>query len=191
MIPAGAKRIKKLYGKIVTENPRLRLHEDEVTLPSGRRATHWKVDYRFDGVGVVPVLPSGRVLLGLHHRYCPDAHGWEIAAGGVAPGEDHLVAAIRELEEETAHRAGRLEFLLDYFPAPGLGNEHFFVYVAQDLEPLGHKPDEDEILELRSFSWRQIEELIAEREILCGFTLTSLLAARVRGLIPDGPGSEA
>ncbi|MCB2154401.1 NUDIX hydrolase [bacterium] len=172
---------QRLERKRIVENPRIHVFEDRVRLPTGTERLHWKVDYQLDGVGVVPVLDDGRVLLGLHWRYCVERWGWEIAAGGVEADEDHAITAHRELEEETGHRAGRMDFLLDFHPAPGLGNEHFFAFVARDLEPTGAAIDEDEIHELRAFTWEEIQGLLADGKLYDGFTLTSLLLARERG----------
>ena len=169
---------ERLSRRQLVENPRIHVFEDRVRLPTGRERTHWKVDYQLDGVGVVPVLDDGRVLLGLHWRYCVERWGWEIAAGGVEAGENHLATAHRELEEETGHRAGQMDFLLDYHPAPGLGNEHFFIYAARNLEPTGAPIDQDEIHELRAFDWAGIQTLMAKGELYDGFTLTSLLLVR-------------
>lgn len=172
----------RIARKTETRNERLALHEDRVRFHSGREAIHWKVDYTREGVGIVPVLSDGRVLLGLHYRYCPERWGWEIAAGGVEPDEDHLAAAVRELEEETGCRAGKIDFILDYFPAPGLGNEHFFIYFASELEQTHEPVDAEEIYELRAFRWEEIEDLISKGAIVDGFTLTALMLARIRGL---------
>ncbi len=174
---------ERLDGRIVLENTYFRVHEDSVRFHSGREATHWKIDYRRIGVGILPILPDGRALLGLHHRYCPGAWGWEIAAGGAEPDEDLIAAARRELFEETGHESGSIEQLLDYHPAPGLGNERFVSFVATDLREIEAHPDVEEIYELKAFTWDDIDAAIATRQILCGFTLTTLFAARAKGMI--------
>ena len=173
----------RLGGRVLVDNPRLRLHEDTVRMPTGRESTHWKVDYKLRGVGVIPVQDDGRVLLGLHYRYCPGVWTWEIVAGGVEPGEDVEQTARRELVEEAGCTARTLEFLVDYHPAPGLGNEHFCVYIARGLERVDGEIDADEIAELKSFTWDEVQDLVARRALLDGLTLTSLHVARARGLI--------
>lgn len=172
-----------LARQIVHENPRLRLLEDRVRFHTGREAVHWKVDYARHGVGVVPVLLDGRIVLGLHWRYCTERWSWEIAAGSVEPGEDHEAAALRELEEETGCSDGTIRFLLDYNPAPGLGNEHFHIYIATGLIQSGGPLDTEEIYETRAFHWPEIEAMIEEGSIKDGFTITALLLARTLGLV--------
>ncbi|MBI5154726.1 NUDIX hydrolase [Candidatus Poribacteria bacterium] len=171
----------RLRTRLLADNRRLALHEDFVRLPTGRETEHWRVEYKCDGVGVLPLLDDGRVLLGLHFRYCVGRWGWEIAAGGVPRAADHEAQARRELEEETGYRCRDLTFLFDYHPAPGLGDEHFFLYAARGLEKTGTELDADEIHELRPFAWHGIEDLLARGRLFDGFTLTALFLARARG----------
>jgi 8-oxo-dGTP pyrophosphatase MutT (NUDIX family) len=174
---------QRIDGQIVLENRYFRVHEDRVRFHAGREATHWKIDYHRVGVGVLPILADGRALLGLHYRYCPGTWGWEIAAGGAEPDEDFGATARRELFEETGCESPNLQLLLDYHPAPGLGNERFLSFVATDLQQADSHPDVEEIYELRPFTWEEIEVAVEKREIVCGFTLTTLFAARARRLI--------
>ncbi|MEQ8819673.1 MAG: NUDIX hydrolase [Sumerlaeia bacterium] len=175
--------ITRLGGEIVLQNPWFRVHRDDVRFPSGRQGVYWKVDYAKRGVGVVPIRDDGRVLLGLHYRYALGKWGWEIVAGTAEPGEALIETARRELAEETAHRARSVEFILDYHPAPGLGNEHFHIFFARGLEPLDVALDTDEIHELRAFSWEEIEGLIREGAMPDGFSVTALHVARARGVV--------
>ena len=175
--------VERIDGETLADNPRLRLYQDRVIMPSGREATHWKVHYKLRGVGVIPVQEDGTVLLGLHYRYCPGVWTWEIVAGGVEDNEEVETTAHRELLEEAGCRAGTLHYLADYHPAPGLGDEHFFIYIARDLEHVTDDLDADEIAELQSFTWDEIEDLIARRALLDGLTFTALHVARARGLI--------
>ncbi len=56
-------------------------------------------------------------------------------AGG--EGEEAATAAIRELEEETGYRAGRVEDLGEYYSSPGMVTEAFTLFRAYDLERVG------------------------------------------------------
>ena len=60
-------------------------------------------DYR-PNVGVVLFHPDGRVWLG-RRVDVPGPHNWQFPQGGIDEGEDHLAAALRELQEETGVRS--------------------------------------------------------------------------------------
>src|SRR5207253_2620589 len=50
---------------------------------------------------VIPVDPSGRVLLFRYDDPPPKGQHWATPGGGLEPGEDFYAAACRELAEET------------------------------------------------------------------------------------------
>lgn len=173
---------RRLARSTVYGNPRFDILEDRIVTHTGRERVHWKVDFKRHGVGVVPIGDDGRVLLGLHWRYCLDQWSWEIAAGSMDAGEDIASAARRELVEETG-RDGRIEYCLRYNPAPGLGNETFHVHVATELRAAEGEFDSEEIYELRWFSWDDVEALMRQQMLVDGFSITSLYMARAKGML--------
>ena len=48
-----------------------------------------------------------------------------------------MLAATRELEEETGYRPGRLENLGEYYSSPGMVSESFSLFRAHDLVKTG------------------------------------------------------
>ena len=71
--------------------------------------------------------------------------------------EDPLLAAHRELEEETGYRAGQMERIGGFWSAPGFSTEYLTLYLATDLRPAIEgrlSPDEDEHLRLHRIEWR-------------------------------------
>jgi len=74
-------------------------------------------------------VPLGRVCLELPAGLIGDEEG--------AEDEDALLAAGRELEEETGYRAARLEDLGEYFSSPGMISESFTLVRATGLEKVG------------------------------------------------------
>lgn len=72
--------------------------------------------------------------------------------------EDPLLAAHRELEEETGYRAGSMERIGGFWSAPGFSTEYLTLYFATDLRPADEDrlgPDEDENLRLSRLPWRE------------------------------------
>ncbi|MBC8932748.1 NUDIX hydrolase, partial [Escherichia coli] len=60
----------------------------------------------------------------------------EIPAGKMEPGEDPLVTARRELEEETGFQSDDLTYLTSFYTSPGFANELLHIYVARDLRKM-------------------------------------------------------
>ena len=82
--------------------------------------------------GDVLLVEQYRVPLG---RICLELPAGLI--GDDAEGEDDLVAAGRELEEETGYRAGKLVDLGEFHSSPGMVSESFTLVRATELVQTG------------------------------------------------------
>ena len=112
-------------------------------------------------VVVVALDGDGRLLLVTQYRVPCGGAMLELPAGTLDTHEgaieDPLVAAHRELEEETGYRAGSMERICGFWSAPGFSTEYLTLYLASDLRPAGEgrlSPDEDENLRLSRLHWR-------------------------------------
>jgi ADP-ribose pyrophosphatase len=63
------------------------------------------------GVAVLPILPSGQMILILTFRHATRVWELELPRGGMEPGETQEEAALRELKEETGFIASSTAFL--------------------------------------------------------------------------------
>lgn len=92
--------------------------------------------------------------------------------------EDHALAARRELEEETGHRAGTWRHLGAFYTAPGFTDELMQLYLATDLEPAGGDrlgPDADERLELERLPLRDAVAMAERGELVDAKSIVGLL----------------
>lgn len=146
----------------------------DAELPDGRRVKREVV--RHPGAAVVlPILPDGRILLVRVLREIFDRYLIEAPAGKLDPDEDPRDAALRELEEETGYRAGKLEKLIDYYATPGFCDERMHLYLATDLEETAQKLDDTEFIELYPVTLDEALALIRSGEIEDGKTIVALL----------------
>ncbi|MEW5865300.1 MAG: NUDIX hydrolase [Bacillota bacterium] len=159
----------------------LTLRVDEVGLPSGSRSMREVVEHP-GGVAVVAVDADRRVILVRQYRYPVKEALWEIPAGKLDPGEDPRECALRELEEETGYRAGRLEKAVSFYTSPGFSDEMLHLFFATDLAPGDERPDEDEIVETSRVSPDALDDMIQRGDIRDGKTLLGLFLAASRGL---------
>jgi ADP-ribose pyrophosphatase len=106
-------------------------------------------------VVIAPLDVEGRLLFVTQFRIPAGGALLELPAGTLDTHngtiEDPLVAAHRELEEETGYRAGSMERIGGFWSAPGFSTEYLTLYLATDLR-LAHEdrlaPDADEDLRL-------------------------------------------
>jgi ADP-ribose pyrophosphatase len=117
------------------ESPWFDLRQDEVTLPGGEEITYTLIDHG-GYVVVVPLTEGGDVVMERIYRYTVQRTLLECPSGGL-DGEDALVAARRELEEETGYRAGEVELLGSFYGSTGISNERYHVCLATRLRDDG------------------------------------------------------
>lgn len=108
---------------------------------TAKKRGRWEYAGRARGIraAVIIAMDGDHVILVSQYRVPLGKESLELPAGLVgdeAGSEDESVeaAAIRELEEETGYRAGRMEKLLDLYSSPGMLSESFVLLRAQDLE---------------------------------------------------------
>ena len=133
---------KSIYkGRVIT------LNIDTVTLPNGVTIDLEMVRHP-GAAAVVPLKEDGRVILIRQFRHAAGGFIYEIPAGKLHPGEDPVVCAARELEEEIGYKAGTFELLSSIFTAPGFTDEIIHVYKATELTSGRQQLDRDEVLDV-------------------------------------------
>lgn len=115
-----------------------------------RRRGRWEYVARARGIraAVILAVHDGCVVLVEQFRVPLGRPCLEFPAGLIGDGdeadEDVLVAAARELEEETGFRANRLELMGEFFSSPGMVSESFFMVRAHGLTQVGEGGGVDE-----------------------------------------------
>ena len=155
------------------------LHIDHVTneLPNGRTAPR-EIARHVGASAVVPVDEAGNVWLVKQFRAPVDRVLLEVPAGKLDfKGEDRLLAAKRELEEETGLTARSWTHLTDIVTTPGFSDELISLYLARDLVAGQSHPDDDEFLNLVKVPLAELVAMIARGEVTDAKTICAVLLA--------------
>lgn len=142
--------VRLISSRKVHEGRVFDLVREEVELPSGLHQDLTIVDHP-GAVAIAALDANGELLLVRQYRHACGDWLLEVPAGRVEVGEDRLAAAIRELEEETGHRAAHWEVLREFFAAPGFCSELVTLYLARGLtrvESGALEKDKDEELDV-------------------------------------------
>ena len=164
------KTINKHYifeGKILT------VRKDDVLLPNGETANREFIEH--NGGSAVYCERNNKVVLVKQFRYPYKEEIWELPAGKLNPGEDPLITAFRELEEECGIKANKMEKLFDMYPSPGYTNEVIRIYKASELEETKQNLDDGEFLTCKWFTKEELKEMISSNKINDAKTLIALL----------------
>ena len=166
-------------GRRVARGAKFELVTEVVELPNGRRV---ELDLlRHPGAAaVLPFLDAETVLLIRQYRFATGGELLEVPAGKLDPGEGPEVCALRELEEETGYRAGRLEALTSIWTSPGFTDEVIHLFAAHDLEPTAQQLQPDEIIELVPMSLDEALGRVRRGELCDAKSALALLLAAER-----------
>lgn len=119
----------------------------QLTLPSGIRQDLWTIEHP-GAVAIAAVQENGELVLVRQYRHAAKECLVELPAGRLQRGEEPLVAAQRELAEETGLTALDWRPLTSFYPAPGFASERMHVFEARGLVRGERALDPDEDLEV-------------------------------------------
>lgn len=133
---------------------------DTVELPDMKYSRREIIEHP-GSVAVVALTDDGKVVLVKQFRKALERFSLEIPAGRIDLNEEPRETALRELKEETGYEAKKLEYLLEFYPSPGMLTEKVYIFLATDLIPGETDLDDGEFVE---FDLVDIEDLKYEIE---------------------------
>ena len=136
----------RIDGETVYQGSFLQVQRDRVRLPDGKTASREFIRHP-GAVVILPLFDDGMVLLERQFRYPIDQVVLEFPAGKIEPGEDTLLCAQRELQEETGYTAKDWQFICRVHNALGYSNEFLDIFVARGLTEGETRLDEEEFIE--------------------------------------------
>lgn len=137
------------------------LRVDTVTMPGGGQARREIVEHR-GAVAVLALDARDRVLVIDQYRHALGRRMLQLPAGLLdVTGEDPVVAADRELVEETGFSAARYEVLVDLAVSPGFTDELLRVYLATGLRAVDRPAPTDEEADMHA-RWVGLDTLAAQ-----------------------------
>jgi ADP-ribose pyrophosphatase len=156
--------MKLISSTEVTKTPIFRVTMDRAIDPDGFEIKRAIVQHGGSAV-MMPVDERGRILLVRQYRLPARQYLWELPAGRIDEGETPLKAAKRELIEEAGLRAKKWKKIVEFYPSPGFLAEKMTIFLATELTEGESKPMEDERIETRWYTPREVKELIRTGKI--------------------------
>ena len=155
---------KRLASKLLLNSRTFDVRRDTILLENNQTIER-DIIAHFPVAVVLPFQSPDQFYLVKQYRAPIDSFLLEAPAGMSEPEENPLEGAKRELSEETGFTAKEWIALSSAYSAPGFTDELLHFFIAKDLTQGPTHPDEDEFIELRSFSISQIDELIYSQKI--------------------------
>lgn len=177
---------KTLHTEKIFSGNVIALQVDDVELPNGEKSKREIVKHP-GAVAIIPFSADGEMYLVEQYRKPLEKTIIEIPAGEIELGEDPLVTARRELEEETGFQSDDLTYLTSFYTSPGFADELLHIYVARDLrkmeQPLAQ--DADEFINLVKVTPEEAEQLIEQQLIHDAKTMYAMQYWKLQLLIEE------
>ncbi len=150
-------------------------YRDEVVLEHGKPTYREYID-RGDGASaILPVDNDGNLIFVRQYRHGARELILEIPAGMLEKDEDPKIAALRELEEETGHKANDIFYMTKMYGLVGFCNEIIYIYYAKNLEITAQNLDPDEFVTIEKYSLEQAMVMIFSGEIVDSKTMIAVM----------------
>ncbi|HSW88026.1 MAG TPA: NUDIX hydrolase [Candidatus Saccharimonadales bacterium] len=148
--------------------------EKEIELRNGKKLTHYNVE-RHPTVSIFPITEKYEIYLIKEYRYLLGKTVLEAPAGFINPQENTLVAAKRELKEETGITAVQWEKLTSIEIASSVIRAQAHLFLAKELEIGKADPEEDEIIEVIKMPLDEAVNKVMTGEISSGSTIAGIM----------------
>ncbi len=165
------KRWKLMSTEKLYHSKYMSLFNDKVLLPNGQRVQYARVELK-DFVSILPIVGDKIVMIEIF-RYPANRVSLEVPSGYVEREENPRECAMRELEEETGYRAGKLRSL-GWFHPWTRSTRKAYLLLAENLAEGRPKPDETEQIEVKLLSLEEIKRKLKNNKITHAPTIIAL-----------------
>lgn len=161
--------------EVVYKGKVFNIEKDVISLPDGRETTRETIIHH-GAAAMLPIDDEGKIIFVRQYRHSARKEVLEIPAGTIEDGEDPYDCAVREIEEETSCKAGKMTFMFKMYSSIGFCNEIIYVYLAENLVKGQFNMDDDEFITIERYSLEESIDLIKKGEICDSKTISAVLA---------------
>jgi 8-oxo-dGTP pyrophosphatase MutT (NUDIX family) len=174
-------RWKKIASKKVFEDRWFKARADACQFPDGRIIDPYYVVELPNWANAVVVTSNNEIVLVKQYRYPVDAVTLELPGGVINDGEDPMLAALRETQEETGYTSNQIQLICKTAPNPAINDNTAYFYLIENAVPTAHSnPDFFEDIEVVLYSKSDFIQLLQQNKIMHGVQLGPIYEALIQ-----------
>lgn len=168
----GEKKWKKISEELDYERPFIKMTKETFVAPYGKNEVFYKIK-KDDFVVILP-MDGDHVFLVDTYRWAVDKKSLELSAGFIEKGETPLLAAKREMKEETGISAKKFTYLGWYYVWMGMSDIKGHAFLAENLRFGKQELELDEYgMKLKKIKLADVGGLIKKNKIVNGTTFNA------------------
>lgn len=171
---------KTLSRKLVYKNPWIKVFEDQVIRPDGKKGIYGFVDFYGNGsVAVVPIDNDQKIYLAGQWRYTYPKMSWDIITGFVKRNEIPLSAAKRELKEELGLIARKWVNLGKSHESAGVTKDIKTTFLATGLKKTQANREGTEKIKIKKITILQAIQMIEKGQMSDAASIIGILKTKL------------
>lgn len=140
---------------------------DKAQLPDGRIVNEYYVLEYPTWINVIAIDTDGKMVLVRQYRHGLGSTNFEIVGGVVEENEEPIVAAQRELLEETGYQGGTWSLLMTISPNASTVNNLTHCFIADGVTRTSDQNlDDNEDIEVYTFTKEEVREKLINGEFM-------------------------
>ncbi len=157
----------------IYKGDRISLYKDSYITPDGHIATKEIIEHG-GAAAMLALDEDNKILFVRQYRRSARKETLELPAGTIEKGEEPIVCATREIEEETGYKATNITPLFNMYSAIGFCTEIIHTFLCTGLIPSKQSLDKDEFINVERYTLDEVVSLIIKGEICDGKTISAI-----------------
>ncbi len=168
-------KIKRLDRSLVYKGAWISMYTDSMAFANGNFA-NWDFIHHNGAAAMVAEASDGKIIMIRQWRPGAEKEILELPAGGINKDEEPMVAAIRELREETGALCEKAAPLLMIQPSPAYNDEKVHMFYCQVTGYTESELDDNEYVTVERYSLEELIGMILNGIISDSKTVAGLFA---------------